>query len=327
MLYKIQNIENQIFNIKSLKELKKILVELNCLFQNQNFKELEQVNKKQIGKRINTLKQNIQIKLEALNHLKHHIKYENEKIKKQAEHDFTKPGKQYSLGTRHPISIINNQIIFLFNKIGFELCQGPEIEDDWHNFTALNFPFSHPARDMHDTFFIKKSKKILRTHTSSIQIRFLENNIPPIRIISPGRVYRNEKISSSSHCVFHQIEGLYISKNVSFKDLKKTINYFIKNLFSKNTIYRFRPSYFPFTEPSAEVDILDNTSAEQKKWIEILGCGMVHPKVLRNVNINPEIYSGFAFGVGIERMTLIKYNIPDIRIFFDNDIRFLKQFK
>ncbi|WP_337999008.1 phenylalanine--tRNA ligase subunit alpha [Candidatus Karelsulcia muelleri] len=311
--------------LKSLKELKKILVKLNLLFKNNNFQELEKVNKKKIGRRINTLKQNLKRKLEAFNHFKNPRKYENEKINKK--HYFTKPGKQYSLGTIHPISIINNKIILLFQKIGFELCEGPEIEDDWHNFTALNFPLYHPARDMHDTFFIKKSKKILRTHTSSIQIRFLEKNIPPIRIISPGRVYRNEKISSSSHCVFHQIEGLYISKNVSFKDLKKTINYFIKKFFSKHTIYRFRPSYFPFTEPSAEVDILDTTDANQKKWIEILGCGMVHPKVLINVNINPELYSGFAFGLGIERMTLIKYKIPDIRIFFENDIRFLKQFK
>ncbi|MGX7593054.1 phenylalanine--tRNA ligase subunit alpha [Candidatus Karelsulcia muelleri] len=311
--------------MKSLKELQKLVGKLNLLFKTNNFLELENVHKQKIGLRINTLKQNLKRKLEAFNKLKSQRQDENEKINTQ--HSFTKNGTHYSLGTIHPISIINKQIILLFQKLGFEICEGPEIEDDWHNFTALNFPFSHPARDMHDTFFIKKSKKILRTHTSSIQIRWLEKNIPPIRIISPGRVYRNEKISSYSHCVFHQIEGLYISRNVSFKDLKQTINYFIKKFFSKNTIYRFRPSYFPFTEPSAEVDILDNTDSENNKWLEILGCGMVHPKVLRNVNIDPKLYAGFAFGIGIERMTLIKYKIPDIRIFYENDIRFLKQFK
>ncbi|NJJ98776.1 phenylalanine--tRNA ligase subunit alpha [Candidatus Sulcia muelleri] len=221
----------------------------------------------------------------------------------------------------NPISIIKNRIINIFNKIGFKICEGPEIEDDWYNFTALNFPYNHPAREMQDTFFIKKSSKLLRTHTSSVQIRYLEKNKPPIRIISPGRVYRNENISSYSHCMFHQIEGLYLDKKVSFKDLKNTINFFIKNFFGKS-ITRLRPSYFPFTEPSAELDILWNN-----KWLEIIGCGMVDPIVLKNVNIDPDLYSGFAFGMGIERISLMIYHLNDIRFFFENDLRFLEQFK
>ncbi|MFP3037232.1 MAG: phenylalanine--tRNA ligase subunit alpha, partial [Candidatus Karelsulcia muelleri] len=223
--------------------------------------------------------------------------------------DFTKPGNKKDLGSRHPISIIENRIINILNKIGFKICEGPEIENDWYNFTALNFPSNHPAREMQDTFFLKKSNKLLRTHTSSVQIRYMEKNTPPIRVISPGRVYRNEKISSNSHYLFHQIEGFYLDKKVSFKDLKNTINFFIKNFFGTRTETRFRPSYFPFTEPSAELDILWNN-----KWLEILGCGMIDPIVLNN--INSDIYSGFAFGIGIERITLMIYNLNDIRDFF-----------
>ena len=248
--------------------------------------------------------------------------------------DLFRPGFEFNSGSRHPLSIVKNRIISIFSQIGFKLSEGPEIEDDWHNFTALNLPEHHPARDMQDTFFIQSNPdKLLRTHTSSVQVRYMENNEPPIRILSPGRVFRNEAISSRSHCIFHQVEGLYINKEVSFVDLKQTLQFFTKALFGKSKI-RLRPSYFPFTEPSAEVDIYWGLETETDRritkgtgWLEIMGCGMVDPNVLTNCNIDPEKYSGYAFGMGIERITMLLYQIGDIRMFFENDLRFLKQFK
>ena len=247
--------------------------------------------------------------------------------------DLSKPVQLLKLGSRHPISIVKNKIIDIFLKIGFDISEGPEIEDDWHNFTALNLPEYHPARDMQDTFYISKDPDwLLRTHTSSVQIRHMENNKPPIRTISPGRVYRNEDISARSHCFFHQIEGLYIDKNVSFVDLKQTLLHFTKELFGKNKI-RLRPSYFPFTEPSAELDIYwglesesDHRITKGTGWLEILGCGMVDPNVLKNCGIDPEEYSGYAFGLGLERIAMLLYQIDDIRTLYENDVRFLNQF-
>jgi len=259
---------------------------------------------------------------------------ENQSQKKSAYDDLTRPDKLKELGSRHPISIVRNQIIEIFSRIGFTVSEGPEIEDDWHNFTALNLPEYHPARDMQDTFFIETDPDILlRTHTSSVQVRYMEKNDPPIRTISPGRVFRNEDISARAHCIFHQVEGLYIDTDVSFADLKQTLLYFTKEMFGKSKI-RLRPSYFPFTEPSAEVDIYwglktetDYKITKGTGWLEIMGCGMVDPNVLKNVNIDPETYSGFAFGMGIERIAMLLYQIPDIRMFYENDVRFLEQFK
>lgn len=247
--------------------------------------------------------------------------------------DLTRPGEAFTLGARHPISIVKNQILDVFASIGFNVSDGPEIEDDWHNFTALNLPEYHPARDMQDTFFIQTNPDILlRTHTSSVQVRYMEANKPPIRTISPGRVFRNEAISSRSHCIFHQVEGLYIDKDVSFADLKQTLLYFTKEMFGKSKI-RLRPSYFPFTEPSAEVDIYwglktetDYRITKGTGWLEIMGCGMVDPNVLKNCNINPDEFTGFAFGMGIERIAMLLYQIGDIRMFYENDVRFLNQF-
>ena len=248
--------------------------------------------------------------------------------------DLTRPGEAIELGARHPISIVKNQIIDVFNRIGFTVSEGPEIEDDWHNFSALNLPEYHPARDMQDTFFIEKNPDtLLRTHTSSVQVRYMEENKPPIRTISPGRVFRNEDISARAHCIFHQVEGLYIDTDVSFADLKQTLLYFTKEMFGKSKI-RLRPSYFPFTEPSAEVDIYwgletetDYRITKGTGWLEIMGCGMVDPNVLKNCNIDPTQYSGYAFGMGIERIAMLLYQIPDIRMFYENDVRFLEQFK
>lgn len=248
--------------------------------------------------------------------------------------DLTRPAEPIELGARHPISIVKNQIIDVFSRIGFTISEGPEIEDDWHNFTALNLPEYHPARDMQDTFFVEKDPDmLLRTHTSSVQIRYMENNKPPIRTISPGRVFRNEDISARSHCIFHQVEGLYIDTDVSFADLKQTLIYFTKEMFGKSKI-RLRPSYFPFTEPSAEVDIYwglktetDYRITKGTGWLEIMGCGMVDPNVLKNTNIDSEKYTGYAFGMGIERIAMLLYQIPDIRMLFENDVRFLEQFK
>jgi phenylalanyl-tRNA synthetase alpha chain len=253
---------------------------------------------------------------------------------KKDEIDVSLPGLESHLGTRHPISIVQNRIISIFQTLGFAIAEGPEIEDDWHNFTALNLPENHPARDMQDTFYISKDPDwLLRTHTSSVQIREMEKGILPLRIICPGRVYRNETISARAHCFFNQVEGLYIAEQVSFADLKQTLYFFVQEMFGKDIKVRFRPSYFPFTEPSAEMDISclickgEGCSVCKKTgWVEILGCGMVHPKVLANCNIDPEKYTGFAFGMGVERITMLKYQIKDLRLFSENDKRFLQQF-
>jgi phenylalanyl-tRNA synthetase alpha chain len=247
--------------------------------------------------------------------------------------DFTLPVVPQTLGTRHPLTLVREEIIRTFERIGFNLSEGPEIEDDWHNFSALNFPENHPARDMQDTFFVE-GNHLLRTHTSSVQVRVMESQQPPIRTLSPGRVYRNEAISARAHCVFHQVEGLFIDENVSFADLKQTLYYFVQEMFGAETEIRFRPSFFPFTEPSAEIDITclichgsGCNICKHSGWVEIGGSGMVDPEVLRNCNIDPEIYSGFAFGMGIERITMLKYQIKDLRLFTENDVRFLRQFE
>ena len=250
--------------------------------------------------------------------------------------DLTRPGFDEAIGSRHPLSIVRSEVIEIFKKIGYSVSEGPEIEDDWHNFSALNFPPEHPARDMQDTFFIEKGEQeiALRTHTSSVQVRVMENSKPPIRTISPGRVYRNEAISARAHCFFHQVEGLYIDKDVSFADLKQTLLYFAKELFGEKAQIRLRPSYFPFTEPSAEVDVscsICNSKGcnvcKYTGWLEILGCGMVDPNVLSASGIDPEKYSGFAFGMGIERIAMLRYGVDDLRHFFENDMRFLSQFQ
>ena len=294
------------------------------------FKNVPNEQKKEFGKTINELKVSAQAKVEQL---KSEIASKIED--KGLYGDLSRPGEPLEIGARHPISLVKNRITTIFSNIGFNVSEGPEIEDDWHNFTALNLPEYHPARDMQDTFFIQTDPKdiLLRTHTSSVQVRYMENNEPPIRTISPGRVFRNEDISARSHCIFHQVEGLYIDKNVSFKDLKQTLIYFTQELFGKSKI-RLRPSYFPFTEPSAEVDIYwgletetDYRITKGTGWLEIMGCGMVDPNVLKNCNIDPKEYSGFAFGMGIERIAMLLYQIGDIRMFYENDVRFLEQFK
>ena len=293
------------------------------------FKNVPNEEKKDFGQAINTLKTAAQ---EKVNILKETI--EGQQLETGVYGDLTRPGEPIEIGARHPISLVKNQIIEIFSNIGFNVSEGPEIEDDWHNFTALNLPEYHPARDMQDTFFIQTNPDILlRTHTSSVQVRYMENNEPPIRTISPGRVFRNEAISARSHCIFHQVEGLYIDKDVSFADLKQTLLYFTKQMFGKSKI-RLRPSYFPFTEPSAEVDIYwgletetDYRITKGTGWLEIMGCGMVDPNVLKNCGIDPTEYTGFAFGMGIERIAMLLYQIGDIRMFYENDLRFLKQFK
>ena len=299
---------------------------------NEFYAELKTVakdQKKELGQVINTLKNTAQEKVNALKDgLEQNIESSG------AHGDLSRPGEPIEIGARHPISIVKNQIIDIFSRIGFNVSEGPEIEDDWHNFSALNLPEHHPARDMQDTFFIQTDPDILlRTHTSSVQVRYMENNQPPIRTISPGRVYRNEAISARSHCFFHQVEGLYIDQDVSFADLKQTLQYFTTEMFGKSKI-RLRPSYFPFTEPSAEVDVYwgletetDYRMTKGTGWLEIMGCGMVDPNVLENCGIDPSRYSGFAFGMGIDRIALLLHQISDIRLLSENDIRFLEQFK
>lgn len=248
--------------------------------------------------------------------------------------DYTLPGDSFPLGSRHPVTLMKNRIVSIFQRLGFAVAEGPEIEDDWHNFGALNLPAHHPARDMQDTFYIQQNPDwVLRTHTSSVQIREMEKGELPIRMLMPGRVYRNETVSARSHCFFHQIEGLYIDKNVSFADLKQTLYFFVKEMYGKDVKVRFRPSYFPFTEPSAEMDVTcficgggGCNICKKTGWVEILGCGMVHPNVLSNCGIDPEKYTGFAFGMGVERPAMLKYGVNDLRLFSENDVRFLKQF-
>mgnify|MGYP003583729040 FL=1 len=293
------------------------------------FKNVPNEQKKEFGQVVNELKNTAEEKVKSIQEL---LESKTESINLFG--DLSRPGNPITIGSRHPISLVKNQILDVFSTIGFNVSEGPEIEDDWHNFTALNLPEYHPARDMQDTFFIQTNPDVLlRTHTSSVQVRYMENNKPPIRTISPGRVFRNEAISSRSHCIFHQVEGLYIDKNVSFADLKQTLLYFTKEMFGKSKI-RLRPSYFPFTEPSAEVDIYwglktetDYRITKGTGWLEIMGCGMVDPNVLKNCGIDPNEYTGYAFGMGIERIAMLLYQIGDIRMFYENDVRFLEQFK
>lgn len=286
--------------------------------------------RKAYGQLINTLKKSAQDKIDAVKQALN----ENESGS-DADRDLTLPANFIPLGSRHPLSIVRNEILQIFSKIGFSVAEGPEIEDDWHNFSALNFPEEHPARDMQDTFFIEKNPDILlRTHTSSAQIRVMKNQKPPIRQVFPGRVFRNEAISARAHCIFHQVEGLFIDEGVSFADLKQTLYFFATELFGAHTKIRLRPSYFPFTEPSAEMDIScficggsGCKICKKTGWVEILGCGMVDPNVLDNCGIDSIKFTGFAFGMGIERITMLKYQIDDIRLLFENDLRFIQQFK
>ncbi|MFN3403414.1 MAG: phenylalanine--tRNA ligase subunit alpha [Cytophagaceae bacterium] len=285
--------------------------------------------KRMVGAELNNLKNLAQDRYNSLSQL-----FDNQLSEETSGQDLSLPVNTET-GSRHPLTLVREQIVKIFERMGFNLSDGPEIEDDWHNFTALNFPVNHPAREMQDTFFIEKNPDIaLRTHTSSIQVRVMENQKPPIRTLSPGRVYRNEAISARAHCVFHQIEGLYIDENVSFADLKQSLYYFVKEMFGKDTKMRFRPSFFPFTEPSAEIDISclickgeGCNICKHSGWVEIGGSGMVDPNVLENCKIDSAKYTGYAFGMGIERITMLKYQIKDLRLFTENDIRFLKQFE
>ena len=334
MLEKVRELVEKVNNYtpKSEEDLNTFRIEylskkgvLNKLFS--SFREVPAEQKKEFGSSINNLKNLVQEKIEE-----YKDSFEEEEISNKI--DLSKPVSLDNLGSRHPISLIRNQIVEIFNRVGFMVSEGPEIEDDWHNFSALNLPEEHPARDMQDTFFIQTNPDILlRTHTSSVQVRYMENNKPPIRTLSPGRVYRNEAISARAHCIFHQVEGLYIDENVSFSDLKQIMLYFAKEMFGEKTKIRLRPSYFPFTEPSAEVDVSCNICnsagcnvCKHTGYLEILGCGMVDPNVLKNCGIDPKKYSGYAFGMGVERISMLKYGVKDLRLFFENDVRFLKQF-
>lgn len=336
MLEKInkQIAEVESFNGKTKEEVEEFRIKylgkkglLNDFFA--EFKNVPNDQKREFGQAVNKLKTTAE---EKVNSIKEALN--NSEDAQGIYGDLSRHGDPITLGSRHPISIVKNRIIEIFSRIGFNVSEGPEIEDDWHNFTALNLPAHHPARDMQDTFFIQTNPDVLlRTHTSSVQVRYMENNKPPIRTISPGRVYRNEAISARSHCFFHQVEGLYVDKGVSFADLKQTLQYFTTEMFGKSKI-RLRPSYFPFTEPSAEVDVYwgletetDYKMTKGTGWLEIMGCGMVDPNVLTNCGINAEEYSGFAFGMGIDRIALLQHQIPDIRMFSENDVRFLEQFK
>ncbi len=292
------------------------------------FKDVQPEDRKEIGRLLNILKQRAEAIWKEAKELSENQVAQGEAI------DFSAPGIPFPSGNRHPLSIVADEIREVFNRLGFTVAEGPEIEDDWHNFSALNFPEEHPARDMQDTFFIDQAPEMaLRTHTSSVQIRMMERNKPPFRMIMPGRVYRNEAVSARAHCFFHQVEALYIDENVSFADLKQTLLHFAREMFGTETKIRLRPSYFPFTEPSAEMDISCTVCSgkgcnicKYSGWVEILGCGMVHPNVLKNCNIDPEKFTGFALGMGIERIAILKYQVKDLRFFSQNDLRFLKQF-
>ncbi len=335
----MQEVES--FSTGSLEELEKYRIaylskkgKIPALFG--DFKSVPPEDRKEMGRVLNDLKTKAQDKL---NNLKEEISQKSLDATDR-DQDLTRPAQFRDLGTRHPLSIVRKQILDIFSRIGYTVAVGPEIENDWHNFSALNFPEEHPARDMQDTFFISDNKTppleriALRTHTSSVQVRVMESQNPPIRVVAPGRVFRNEAISARAHCIFHQVEGLYIDHDVSFADLKQTLFYFAHEFFGKDTRVRFRPSYFPFTEPSAEMDISCNICGgagckicKYSGWVEILGCGMVDPNVLESSNIDSKEYTGLAFGMGIERITMLKYQIDDLRLFFENDIRFLKQFE
>jgi phenylalanyl-tRNA synthetase alpha chain len=298
--------------------------QISVLFD--EFKTVSPELKREVGQLLNKLKTIAQEKLDAVK--------ENSAGDTDAKSsvDLSLPANTFT-GSRHPLVIVRKQILDIFSRVGFTVADGPEIEDDWHNFSALNFPEEHPARDMQDTFFIDKNIA-LRTHTSSVQVRVLEKTAPPVRIVMPGRVYRNEAISARAHCFFHQVEGLYVDKGVSFADMKQVLLYFSREMFGEKTEIRLRPSYFPFTEPSAEMDISCTICGgkgcnvcKHSGWVEILGCGMVDPTVLQNCKVDPDVYSGFAFGMGIERITMLKYGVNDLRLFSENDVRFLSQFK
>ena len=326
--------EIESFNMKDLKSLEEYRIHFlgsKGIVKNL-FGELKTVSgeqKREVGQLLNNLRFVAEEKFNSAKEKLESTASEDAKI------DFSRPGEKDEIGAHHPLSLVRREIIEIFNRIGYTVSEGPEIEDDWHNFSALNFPPEHPARDMQDTFFIEKGEKeiALRTHTSSVQVRVMENSKPPIRTISPGRVYRNEAISARAHCFFHQVEGLYIDKNVSFADLKQTLLYFAKELFGEKAQIRLRPSYFPFTEPSAEVDVsctICNAKGcnvcKNSGWLEILGCGMVDPSVLEACGIDSKEYSGFAFGMGVERIAQLKYKVNDLRLYSENDVRFLKQF-
>ncbi len=336
MLETIQQLLNEVeaFKADNLQQVEEFRIKLlgkkgsiTQLFA--EFKNVPVEQKKEIGQKINVLKDAVQDKISSIKEVLENKDEEGEKV------DITRPGTQDEIGTRHPISLVKNEMISIFKKLGFSVAEGPEIEDDWHVFGALNFPPEHPARDMQDTFFIEKNPDILlRTHTSSIQVRTMQTQKPPIRVVCPGRVFRNEAISARAHCIFHQIEGLYIDENVSFADLKQTLPYFAKELFGENVKIRLRPSYFPFTEPSAEMDVSCTICGgkgcnvcKHTGWLEIMGCGMVDPNVLEACGIDSKKYSGYAFGMGLERIAMLKYEIRDLRLYFENDVRFLKQFK
>lgn len=327
--------EIESFSAKTKEELEQFRIKysgkkgiLNDLFA--EFKNVAAEERREMGVLLNDLKGKAQQKIESLRD-----SLEGQETSSGPELDLSLPANFHDAGSRHPLMIIRNRMIEIFSRVGFTVAEGPEIEDDWHNFSALNFAPEHPARDMQDTFFIEKDPDIvLRTHTSSVQVRAMEKTKPPIRMIFPGRVYRNEAISARAHCFFHQIEGLYVDKNVSFADLRQTMLYFAKEMFSEDTRIRLRPSYFPFTEPSAEMDISCNLCGgkgcgfcKYTGWVEILGCGMVNPNVLKNCGIDPEVYSGFAFGMGVERITNLVFNVKDLRMFSENDARFLQQFE
>ncbi len=291
------------------------------------FRNVRPEEKKELGQRLNALKNMAQARFAELQ------AKEQQTFTASRIEDMTRDVASESIGSIHPLTLVRREICDIFSRIGFTVAEGPEIEDDWHLFSALNFPPDHPARDMQDTFFVEKDVA-LRTHTSSVQIRCLEKETVPVRKIFPGRVFRNEAISARAHCMFHQVEGLYVDKNVSFKDLKQVLLYFAEEMFGPDTKIRLRPSYFPFTEPSAEMDVTCSICGgkgcnicKNSGWVEILGCGMVDPNVLKNCNIDPSVYSGYAFGMGIERISMLKYNTNDIRLYFDNDVRFLSQFK
>ena len=323
------------FNPKAAAEIEEFRIkilgkkgELNALME--DFKTVAPELKRELGQQLNKLKTTA---LDRINSLREQLQ-DAASDDGAATEDMTRPGSAEQLGSRHPISLVKNQIVEVFSRLGYTVADGPEIEDDWHVFSALNFPPEHPARDMQDTFFIEKNPDILlRTHTSSIQVRTMEHHRPPIRVICPGRVFRNEAISYRAHCIFHQIEGLYIDEGVSFADLKQSLLFFAKELFGEQTAIRMRPSYFPFTEPSAEVDVSCNLCGGKgcpvckgTGWLVILGCGLVAAIVLEASGIDPQKYSGFAFGMGIERIAMLKYGVGDLRLYFENDVRFLRQF-
>ena len=343
MLQKINDLLNEVstLTVKTSAELEAFRLKylskkgsISELFE--DFRNVAPSDKKEVGQKLNLLKQSAQ---EKYNLLKQEMQTSDEVSE---EKDLTRPAFPYQSGSRHPISIVRNEITEIFSRLGFLVSEGPEIEDDDHVFTKLNFAPEHPARDMQDTFYISRISQedsspediLLRTHTSSVQVRVMQNQKPPIRTISPGRVFRNEAISARAHCIFHQVEGLYIDENVSFADLKQTLLFFAREMFGKDTEIRLRPSYFPFTEPSAEMDVSCKLCGgkgcnvcKYTGWLEILGCGMVHPNVLEACNVDSQKYTGFAFGMGIERLAMLKYQVNDLRLYFENDMRFLDQFK